>query len=131
MKHRHVICLLLALFSLIGLTSCATRLRPYASGVAYPARLRLLDADVQRTGEFISETAPAGIYIAAQENDDYVFYRGSQGIIERAYWNKPVAAQGGLALSKHKPREARLYTLGPGGGANLARYVRARFERMP
>jgi hypothetical protein len=131
MKHRHLTRLLLAPFSFIGLASCATGLRPYDSGAAYPARLRLLDDEVQRAGEFVSETAPAGIYIAAQENDDYVFYRGPQGIIERAYWNKPVAAQGGLALSKHKPREARLYTLGPGEGANLSHYVRARFEPMP
>jgi hypothetical protein len=131
MENRRVIHFFLALFSLVGFSGCATGLRPYASGTSYPARLHLLDDDVQRTGEFISETAPAGIYIAAQENDEYVFYRGSQGIIERANWNKPVAAQGGIALSKRKPREARLYTLGPGGGANLARYLRARFEPIP
>ena len=113
------------------LSACAANLRPYAASHEYPPKLQLLEDDVHRTGGFISETAPAGLYVASQENDDYVFYRGSAGITERAYFNKPVAAKGGIAVSKRDPTKAIIFTVAPGGGANLSGKVLSRFVLKP
>jgi hypothetical protein len=129
MPLRHFCHTFATILGALCLCACATGLHPYA-GHDHP-RLELLQDEVQRTGEFISETAPAGVYVAKQENNDYVFYEGSAGIIERAYFNKPGAAVGGIAVSKRDPHKARLYTIGPGGAANMERYLRTPFVLKP
>jgi len=125
MKPSRFLYALISSLLAVALAGCATGLHPYTSHERH-GRLQLLEDEVQRTGEFISETAPAGVYVATQENDDYIFYRGSAGIIERAYFNKPTAVVGGIAVSKRDSGRARLYMIGP-TGANLSRYVRAQF----
>ena len=73
-----------------------------------------------------TETAPAGTYVAALENDDYVFYRGSRILVVRKRFTKTLA-HGGIAVSKKRPGVAVLYTTDP-LGVNIRERVHAPFS---
>lgn len=109
---------------LIG--GCATGLRPYTSRhlPGQGARLELMENEVQGSSLLREDTAPAGIYVAEFENDDYVFYRGSS--IGERHNLRRWTAHGGIAVSKKSPGIAILYTKDR-LGVNLGRRIHARF----
>jgi hypothetical protein len=111
------------------LCSCAYNLHPYTSShlPGQARRLELLQDEVQ-SGVLWSETAPAGTYVAALENDDYIFYVGS-GIIVQKKFVKTVA-RGGIAVSKKHPSVAVLFTQDP-LGTNLRFRIHAPLRFRP
>ena len=72
--------------------------------------VQLLQDEVQDYGHRVGATAPAGIYTAAFEDDEYVYYRGAKPITVHFGFSTRTP-EGGLALSKKRLGRAFIYTI--------------------
>src|SRR5437879_1856158 len=61
--------------------------------------VQLLQDEVQDYGHRVGVMAPAGVYTAAFEDDEYVYYRGAKPITGH-FGSDIRTSEGGLALSK-------------------------------
>jgi len=109
---RYTSCLFACTIALV-VTGCGTSgdVRPPAT---HPQRgqgraIQLVQEEVQEYGPRVSATAPAGIYTAAFEDDEYVYYRGPQ--ITQHFGPGSHTSDGGLALSKRHLATAFIYTI--------------------
>ena len=72
--------------------------------------VQLLHDEVQDYGYRVGVTAPAGVYTAAFEDDEYVYYRGAKPITGH-FGSDIRTPEGGLALSKKHLGRAFIYTI--------------------
>ena len=113
-----------ASFATLLLEGCITGLHPYASQHRSGAVGELLRDEVQGNNFIREYIAPAGKYMAAWENNDYVFYQNGTGLIERRHFYKWIG-RGGIAVSK-KDGTADLYTMDQ-FGVYLLGHIKAPF----
>ena len=72
--------------------------------------VQLLQDEVQDYGHRVGVTAPAGIYTAAFEDEEYVYYRGAKPI--SGHFGSDIRTpEGGLALSKKHLGRTFIYTI--------------------
>ncbi len=124
---------IVAFNSAILFASCGSsgEIRPVSAhaSVGQGRKVQLLQDEVQHHTGF-AVTAPAGVYTATVEDDDWVYYRGGRVSMKYGLGSEDLA--GGLALSKRHVGQAFIYETNIKGERSVMnRRVRAQMIVKP